>query len=85
MIYTNIILFFGFAIFIVSSFGGTAAMGTLISITLLSALVTNLVLLPSILLTLEKRINTKNMLKDGLDLDTPEEGEEEISENQNLA
>jgi predicted RND superfamily exporter protein len=85
MIYTNIILFFGFAIFIVSSFGGTVAMGTLISITLLSALVTNLVLLPSILLTLEKRINTKNMLKDGLDLDTPEEGEEEISENQNLA
>jgi predicted RND superfamily exporter protein len=73
MIYTNIILFFGFAIFIVSSFGGTASMGLLISITLLSALITNLVLLPSILLTLEKRINTKNMLKDGIDLDTEEE------------
>ena len=73
MIYTNIILFFGFAIFIVSSFGGTVAMGTLISITLLSALVTNLLLLPSILLTLEKRLNTKNMLKDGIDLDAEDE------------
>jgi predicted RND superfamily exporter protein len=76
MIYTNIILFFGFAIFIVSSFGGTVAMGTLISITLLSALVTNLLLLPSILLTLEKRVNTKNMLKDAIDLDAEDEDEE---------
>jgi predicted RND superfamily exporter protein len=84
MIYTNIILFFGFAIFIVSSFGGTAAMGTLISITLLSALVTNLLLLPSILLTLEKRVNTKNMLKDAIDLDAEDE-EEEIVENQPVA
>ncbi|HBS88824.1 MAG: patched family protein [Bacteroidetes bacterium GWF2_38_335] len=72
MIYTNIILFFGFAIFIVSNFGGTASMGILISITLLSALLTNLILLPSILLTLEKRMNTKKMLKDAMDL-TPEE------------
>ena len=82
MIYTNIILFFGFAIFIVSSFGGTASMGLLISITLLSALVTNLVLLPSILLSLEKRINIKNELQDGIDLDTPDE--EELVETQSL-
>lgn len=82
MIYTNIILFFGFAIFIVSSFGGTAAMGTLISITLLSALVTNLILLPSILLTLEKRVNTKNMLKDAIDLDAEDEDGEVVEQPQ---
>ncbi|MBI5540493.1 MAG: MMPL family transporter [Bacteroidia bacterium] len=82
MIYTNIILFFGFAIFIVSSFGGTAAMGTLISITLLSSLVTNLILLPSILLTLEKRVNTKNMLKDAIDLDAEDEEGDIVEEPQ---
>lgn len=75
MIYTNIILFFGFAIFIFSSFGGTVAMGILISLTLLCALVTNLVLLPSLLLTLEKRVNTKRMLKDAIDLEPEEEPE----------
>jgi uncharacterized protein len=55
MVYTNTILFFGFAIFAASSFGGTVAMGVLISITLLVSLCTNLVLLPCILISLEKR------------------------------
>jgi len=63
MIYTNTILFFGFAIFAASSFGGTVAMGILISITLLVSLITNLLLLPSILLSLEKRIATKDILE----------------------
>ena len=77
MIYTNIILFFGFSIFIVSSFGGTVAMGILISITLLCSLCTNLLLLPSLLLTLEKWVNTKKMLKDAIDLEAKEiEGED---------
>jgi len=77
MIYTNIILFFGFLIFIVSSFGGTVSMGILISITLLCALCTNLLLLPSLLLTLEKLANTKKMLKDAIDLEAEEiEGED---------
>lgn len=64
MLYTNVILFFGFAIFAASTFGGTKAMGILISITLLVSLVTNLLLLPSILLTLEKRIVTKAFIKE---------------------
>lgn len=79
MIYTNIILFFGFAIFIVSSFGGTVAMGILISITLICSLATNLVMLPSILLSLEKRMNMKNMLKDAVELEDNEEEESEES------
>ncbi len=62
MIYTAVILFSGFAIFAASSFGGTVALGILISITLLVSLVTNLVLLPCILLSLEKR-NVMKALK----------------------
>jgi len=51
MIYTSIVLFFGFAIFLGSSFGGTVSLGLLVSITLLIALFSNLTLLPSLLLT----------------------------------
>jgi len=56
MIYTSIILFFGFGVFSVSDFGGTVALGILVAITLLFALFSNLILLPSLLLTLEKSI-----------------------------
>lgn len=66
MIYTNIILFFGFAIFAASSFGGTVALGTLISITLLVSLITNLLLLPCILLSLEKWKQNKVLMQDSL-------------------
>ncbi|MFN8356597.1 MAG: MMPL family transporter [Spirosomataceae bacterium] len=55
MIYTAAILFCGFAIFAASSFGGTAAMGVMVSITLLVAMCTNLVLLPALLLSIAKR------------------------------
>jgi len=53
MIYTSIVLFFGFVIFSFSEFGGTKALGFLTSTTLLIAMVTNLVLLPSLLLTFD--------------------------------
>ena len=56
MFYTSIILFFGFSIFIASSYGGTQALGILVSITLLVAMLCNLVLLPSLLLRFKKRI-----------------------------
>jgi hypothetical protein len=54
MIYTSIVLFFGFGIFAASKFGGTISLGILVSLTLLVALFSNLVLLPSILLSLSK-------------------------------
>jgi len=54
MIYTAVILFCGFSIFSASSFGGTAAMGVMVSITLLVAMCTNLILLPALLLTISK-------------------------------
>ncbi|MET2983604.1 efflux RND transporter permease subunit [Aureibaculum conchae] len=63
MFYTSIVLFFGFLVFIVSSFGGTIALGGLVSVTLLFAMVSNLLLLPSLLLSLERRIANKEVLK----------------------
>ncbi len=60
MMYTSIILFFGFGIFGFSEFGGTVALGVLVAVTLLIALFSNLILLPSILLTLEKLITNKS-------------------------
>lgn len=60
MIYTSIILFFGFGIFSVSEFGGTSALGILVAVTLLIALFSNLILLPTLLLTLEKMITNQS-------------------------
>ena len=59
MIYTSVVLFFGFFIFVVSEFGGTIALGLLVSITLLIAMLSNLLLLPSLLLSSEKFFKKK--------------------------
>lgn len=60
MFYTSIILFCGFNMFSLSQFGGTQALGMLVSLTLIVAMITNLVLLPSILLSLHRWLNTKS-------------------------
>lgn len=51
IIYTSLVLVAGFIIFCFSNFGGTQALGWLTSLTLLVAMITNLVLLPVLLLT----------------------------------
>jgi len=63
MFYTSIVLFFGFSVFVISNFGGTVALGSLVSATLLLAMLANLILLPSLLLSLEKSIANKQTLK----------------------
>ncbi len=63
MFYTSIVLFFGFSVFTISSFGGTVALGALVSATLLLAMLANLILLPSLLLSLERNIANKEVLK----------------------
>jgi len=68
MVYSSVVLFFGFSIFTLSTFGGTEAMGYLIAFTLLVALLSNLFLLPSLLLTLDKRITTKKFSEPLLDI-----------------
>ncbi len=55
IIYTVIILFFGFGIFVASEFGGTVAMGLLTAITLFVAMLINLLLVPVILLDLTEK------------------------------
>jgi predicted RND superfamily exporter protein len=64
MFYTSIVLFFGFSVFTISSFGGTVALGALVSATLLLAMLSNLLLLPSLLLSLERSIANKEVLKE---------------------
>ncbi len=64
MFYTSIVLFFGFSVFIISNFGGTVALGALVSATLLFAMLANLLLLPSLLLSLERSIANKEVLKE---------------------
>jgi uncharacterized protein len=64
MFYTSIVLFFGFSVFMISSFGGTVALGGLVSATLLFAMLANLLLLPSLLLSLEKSIANKNTMRE---------------------
>ncbi|MBD2755604.1 efflux RND transporter permease subunit [Spirosoma validum] len=54
LIYTALILAGGFVVFAASSFGGTAALGVLVATTVLMACLTNLVLLPALLLTLKR-------------------------------
>jgi predicted RND superfamily exporter protein len=60
IIYTSVVLFFGFIVFVFSDFGGTQALGYLSAVTYFVALFTNLVLLPALLLSLERRLTTKS-------------------------
>lgn len=94
MIYTSIVLVLGFSVFIVSEFGGTQALGILISTTLLIAMFFNVMVLPSLLLTLDKRLVSKSFTEPiieiydeddendsaELDLEFPDEDEEQPEE-----
>jgi predicted RND superfamily exporter protein len=78
MVYTSIVLFAGFVIFVGSDFGGTIVLGKLTSITLLLAMFTNLIVLPAMLLAFDdgKRRAGKHRLIDEYD-DYYEESEDE--------
>ncbi len=54
IIYTSLILITGFGVFSLSHFDGTKALGYLTSLTLLMAMITNLTLLPALLLWMDK-------------------------------
>ena len=59
MYYTAIVLVCGFSMFVFSQFGGTKALGLLVSLTLLIALFTNSMLVPALLFSLERGIEKK--------------------------
>jgi len=61
MIYTSMVLFGGFVIFSFSQFGGTIALGVLTSLTLFFAMITNLILLPALLITFVSPNQKKEM------------------------
>ncbi|MEI7897525.1 MAG: MMPL family transporter [bacterium] len=68
MIYSSTVLFFGFGIFVLSTFGGTQALGFLISFTLLVAGLLNMFVLPAMLLTLDKWSTTRAFEKPLVDI-----------------
>ena len=69
MFYTSVVLFFGFSVFMLSSFGGTIALGGLVSVTLLFGMLSNLVLLPSLVLTLNKSLaNEQEFIEPKIDV-----------------
>ena len=77
MFYTSIVLFFGFSVFMLSSFGGTIALGGLISLTLLFGMLSNLMLLPALVLTLNKTLaNEQDFIEPKIDI--LEHSDEEI-------
>lgn len=78
MIYTSIVLVLGFSVFIVSEFGGTQALGILISTTLLIAMFFNVMVLPSLLLSLDKLLVSKAFTEPIVEI--YEENEEEDKE-----
>ncbi|WP_367772357.1 efflux RND transporter permease subunit [Flavobacterium sp. WC2421] len=59
MFYTSVVLFAGFSVFMLSDFGGTVALGGLVAITLAFGMLSNLMLLPCLVLTLNKSLANK--------------------------
>jgi hypothetical protein len=73
MMYTFVVLFFGFGVYSISQFGGTAALGVLVSLTLLIAITSNLILLPSLLIGLERLTTTRSFREPLLQIYNEEE------------
>ncbi len=80
MIYTSIVLVLGFSVFIISGFGGTQALGILISTTLFIAMFFNILVLPSLLLTLDKRLTSKAFTEPIIEIYDDEEEESEVGD-----
>ncbi|MFY8136771.1 MAG: efflux RND transporter permease subunit, partial [Flavobacteriales bacterium] len=59
MVYTSLVLLFGFGCFAASEFEGTRALGVLTAVTLLVAMFTNLIVLPALLLSFQRSVTTK--------------------------
>ncbi|MEC8113848.1 MAG: MMPL family transporter [Bacteroidota bacterium] len=68
MMYTSIVLFFGFMMFALSDFDGTRSLGLLVSVTLLVAMFTNLMLLPSLLMSFAQYVTTRTFSEPFFDL-----------------
>ncbi|WP_348800003.1 efflux RND transporter permease subunit [Flavobacterium adhaerens] len=78
MFYTSVVLFAGFSVFMLSDFGGTVALGGLIAITLAFGMLSNLMLLPCLVLTLNKSLaNQQEFIEPKIHvLENPDETED---------
>ncbi len=63
MVYTSLVLLFGFGCFAASEFEGTRALGVLTAVTILVAMFTNLLVLPALLLSYQRSITTKSFVE----------------------
>lgn len=83
MFYTSVVLFSGFSVFLLSDFGGTVALGGLIAITLAFGMLSNLMLLPCLVLTLNKSLaNKQEFIEPKIDiLSNPKEEIEDLEKN----
>jgi len=75
MVFSGTVLVLGFAVFIFSKFGGTASLGYLIGFTLMVALFSNLIILPSLILYMDKLIKNKEASKPMFEVDDDSENE----------
>ena len=64
ILYTSIVLFLGFGMFAFSQFDGSRALGVLTALTLLSAMLTNLIVLPAMLLSFNHSVTTPEFSAD---------------------
>ncbi|MEN9640294.1 MAG: hypothetical protein RLZZ262_2163, partial [Bacteroidota bacterium] len=62
MVYTSLVLLFGFGCFAASEFEGTRALGVLTAVTILVAMFTNLLVLPALLLSYQRSVTTKSFV-----------------------
>ncbi len=74
MFYTSVVLFCGFGVFMFSSFGGTVALGGLVPLTLMVAIMSDLILLPAMLLSFNKLTN-KQFIEPDVDIFETKEDE----------
>jgi predicted RND superfamily exporter protein len=63
MVYTSMVLLFGFGCFAASEFEGTRALGVLTAVTILVAMFTNLLVLPALLLSYQRSVTTKSFVE----------------------
>ena len=85
IIYTSIVLFFGFGVFALSKFGGTVSLGVLVALTLLIALFSNLFILPSILLSFERKSDIDAEYEPALELSAGFDEEEDEKFNDEIS
>jgi predicted RND superfamily exporter protein len=77
MFYTSVVLFCGFSVFMTSSFAGNQSLGLLTAITLFVAMLSNLLVLPSFLMSMEKWVTKKDLSENILDIYDSEVGTED--------